>query len=153
MRPGLFILVLALATSPVVAMADEPSFGPAYGPMNDPPAPASTPAANAKWYGLPILVSDLASAALSSLATWGLTAGPARSTPNNPAEPVLVLGGLGYLITSPVVHALNGHGWRAVGSVALRLFLPAAGFVIGGLAATCPPPPAVVPSGIEYCDG
>jgi len=147
MRPGLFTLVLALTTSPVVARADEPTFGPAYGPANDPSPPASA-SANSKWYGLPMLVSDLVSAAI-----WSATVvSSSTSGPDNPAEQASVLALFPYLITSPVVHALHGHGWRAVGSVALRLVLPTAGFVIGGLAATCPPPPGVVPSGIEYCD-
>jgi len=151
MRPGLFTLVLALATSPVVAMADEPSFGPAYGPANAAPVPsAPAPApANTEWYGLPLLVSDLASAAL-----WSLAAGAATSGPNNPAGALVVLGVPGYLITSPIVHAVHGHGWRAVGSVVLRLALPAAGGVVGAFvgAETCttPPVPADALAGSYY---
>jgi hypothetical protein len=147
MRPGPFILILALAMSPVVAMADEPSFGPAYGPANDPSGSAVR--TDTKWYGLPILLSDLASAAM-----WSLAAGTATSTyGGGPAVPLTVVAIFPYVITSPVVHALHGHGWRAVGSVALRLSLPAVGMVIGFFAgAECSPPSGVVPSGIESCD-
>jgi hypothetical protein len=54
---------------------------------------------------------------------------------------VAVLASAAFVIPSAVVHALHGYGWRAVGSVVLRLALPVAGVFAGGWvgAATCKP--------------
>lgn len=41
----------------------------------------------------------------------------------------LVMGS--YLFGAPIVHVANGHGWRALGSLALRAALPIAGAAIG----------------------
>jgi len=132
MRPGLFTLALALTTSPVAAMADEPASGPPA------PAPTSPPSPGARWYGAPIVYSDIASAAL-----WGLAVGADAPRGESIVVPVAVLASLAYLVPSPLVHALHGHGWRAFWSVVLRGALPAAGLFVGGFvgAVTCTPPP------------
>jgi hypothetical protein len=134
MRPGLFAIALGLAMSPVAAMAA----GPPLDVMSeDSPSTSSSSAApsgaptNTKWYGAPMLVSDLL-----STTSWGIAAGTSTS-PNNAGAAFAGLAGFPYLLTSPVVHAMHGHGWRAVGSVLLRASLAAAGLVVGVGATSC----------------
>ena len=145
MLAGALVVTLALASPPIGAMQDQSL--PSGPPAPSPPAPAP---ANTEWYGTPILVSDLASALL-----WSLAAG-ASTSEGGPVAPLALMASLPYVFTSPVVHAVHGHGWRAVGSVVLRLALPTAGVVVGAFvgAETCttPPLPADWPS-IEYTYG
>src|ERR1019366_8653781 len=147
MRPGPFslALVLVLAMSPVAAMANELPSGPPP-PMSPDPTPAP---ARDKWYGGPILAADLASAAMWGLAYGSATSGGSAS--HGYAIPLAVLASAAYVIPSPIVHALHGHGWRAVGGVALRLALPTAGMFVGGGVGVATCKPANDPSGHNDC--
>lgn len=83
------------------------------------PAP---PAENTKSYRWQIVLAD----AGSLLA--GLFA-PALGVRDDGAI-AMIYGGT-YALGAPVVHAVNGHPWRAAGSVALRVALPYLGVQIG----------------------
>jgi hypothetical protein len=82
-----------------------------------------------RWYGGETLAADGASV---------LTFLAGASIHDNGA--LEGMGGLGYLIGAPIVHAANGEPVRAVGSLALRLLLPLALFGIGYAATPAPGP-------------
>jgi len=75
-------------------------------------------------YGSVIAVTDLAAIVTASVA------GGAQS-----GQGAIVGAGI-YLLGGPLVHLAHGRPSRAVGSFALRLFLPAGGGLVGGLVAS-----------------
>src|SRR5712664_1896889 len=70
-------------------------------------------------YRVPLIVTDVTSFGL-------IIAGAAR----NDARLGFV-GLAGYVLSGPVVHWANGEGARGMGSLALRVMIPAAGLLIG----------------------
>jgi hypothetical protein len=87
-----------------------------------------------RWYGWQTLVADLAIQAGGGVAYGIGLAGDASDGVKN-AISLSALGG--WVVVSPIVHALHGHGGKAVGSAALRIGVPlvtgAAGATIGWL--------------------
>jgi hypothetical protein len=87
-------------------------------------APAPAPVtARTRWYGWQILLVD----------AGVITAGLAMSDEDSELAGKLTLAGL--VLSGPIVHGLNGHGGRALGSLGLRVAFPTAGLMLG--AASC----------------
>jgi hypothetical protein len=84
--------------------------------------------AKQRWYGAPTLVVDGVSVALV-LAGAGAD-GSASAGLAAMAVP-------GYLLGGPIVHAVNGHGWRAGGSLLLRGGGSIAGLMLSAAATDC----------------
>jgi len=97
-------------------------------PLRQQPREEIAPAPEWRWYGWQTLTSDGAS--LATLMT-ALYLGDSKVLA--PASLV----GLGF--GAPVVHAWHGKPLKALGSVALRIGLPATGILIGFSAARRPP--------------
>jgi hypothetical protein len=82
------------------------------------------------WYGWQILAIDAPSLIAITLDSQ------ARTEPMLPSEAsrasVTANAALGaFALGGPIVHLAHGHGWRAAGSLAARLFVPLAVFLIG----------------------
>jgi len=120
------VTVAALACVSILfgrnARADEPS---APSPPKDPSAPSppkdpsapnpqsesSAPTAST-WYGWQTLIVDGASAL-----TFGVGAGAGSGA-------VALLGLGGFVAGAPIVHGVNGQGWRAAASLGVRVLTP-----------------------------
>jgi len=107
----------------------------------------SEPSAQHKryWYGWQTLASDAASALLLFGAFPAAGRGGLFSS-NTPAvaNAMAVLGVAGYAAGAPTLHFIHERPLEAMGSVALRLTLPAAGAVVASQLVECPKP------GFEY---
>jgi hypothetical protein len=103
---------MALAT--LVALALLTSAEPARCQEN------ARPSGERSWYGYQILLADgLAYAALASAIT-------------NHDGTALGIAGVGiYMVASPVIHGIHHETTNLLGSIAMRLFIPLAGFAIG----------------------
>ncbi|HEY1533743.1 MAG TPA: hypothetical protein VGF76_06980 [Polyangiaceae bacterium] len=111
---------------------------PATAPESNPP-PTVTPAPHPTeaepvhpprhWYGSEILISDAASVSVVAL---GFALGPARG------NGVVGLGVIGYALVPPVIHLTHGRWGMAPASLALRVFTPALGLLVGNAAGHCP---------------
>jgi hypothetical protein len=81
-----------------------------------PPALAeSAPASDYRWYGFELLAAD-------ALSLTAMYAGAASGT-----DALAVPGVVGLFVAAPLVHAVEGNGGRALGSLGVRLVLPIAG--------------------------
>jgi hypothetical protein len=112
MRFALCLTVL-LASAPLAARAD-----------------GDQPKEQLRWYGAPILASDLLSVGLVHLAFRGEDNGA-----------LLAAAGATWLLAPPIVHGLNGYVSRSGISVSMRVLLPlafgAVGYQIGRLFDQC----------------
>lgn len=86
-------------------------------------------AASVRWYGWQTLASDGASVLVLVAAV--------ESHDSSLLAPLSVVG---YAIGAPGVHLYNHRPWKALGSLALRIGLPATGLAMGMSSAKCPPP-------------
>jgi hypothetical protein len=138
------LALTASALTPVLARADEAAPAGAAlaqssterGESASPAGPALAMAAlppvdqvteEKVWYGYQNLGADGAALALAI--------GGAAMQENGELLGVASL--LTYALGSPIIHAVNGEGGRAAGSIALRLGLP---LVLGGIGAATAPP-------------
>lgn len=82
------------------------------------PSTERTP--KSEWYGWQILTADATSMMVALGGTVSLENG-------KPA----ILGSIGYLVASPIIHGAHGNGGAALGSLGLRAGLPAVGTLAG----------------------
>jgi hypothetical protein len=115
--------VLLLSATLLIAQAGIASAAPDLLP---PPSPAQPPDVDAPgdtvWYGYKLMLADAASVALVM----------AGASTNSDALAMTGLGGT--FLGAPLVHAVEGRGGRAVGSLGLRLLMPIAGAALAGWA-------------------
>jgi hypothetical protein len=117
-RSSRFVLVLVASLAlllPSISNAGEPDA-------------SEAPAAATRWYGWQSLPADaVALTALGLLLSTGADHAIDR-------DRWLTLGALGlYAFGAPFVHAMNGHGRRAVGSLSLRVSIPLVTGLVGGV--------------------
>jgi hypothetical protein len=85
-----------------------------------------------RWYGEQTLLADAASVAL--VIAGVVASRPDSSNGSREAGNVLVdIGGGGYFLAAPIVHAAHGHWDSGAVSLGLRFGLPLGGMVVGGL--------------------
>jgi hypothetical protein len=104
------------------------------------PASDDTPEADGKvwdkppkmrWYGEQTLLADAGSVVFLIA---GAVASDGSSRAGHQAGDVLIgIGGAGYWLGAPIVHAAHGQWGGAAGSLGLRVGLPLGGALVGGL--------------------
>ena len=135
MRPSRVVRIVSLAVAfllpgTIAAAADEP-LPPVTPFIDSEPAPPSKWKGNApvtpdpattqpsRWYGGQIIAADLATLACFALVQHGTC-------------------GVAYLFAAPAIHGAHGRLGRAGLSVAMRLYVPAIGGVVGHVIGGCP---------------
>jgi hypothetical protein len=98
----------------------------------------ATPTTAAPWSTIPVeatieeptttRVSYRWQMVVADLSGLGVSIAAAKLTDDG--DQAVGLAGGTYLFGAPLVHASNGHGWRAIGSLAVRAALPAIGLAI-----------------------
>jgi hypothetical protein len=121
------ILILSLAfLAPAVASVARAEPPPPVGPTIAAPQPPVVVSQRA-WYGWQTLLVDGAATGLLVASI------PIQS---NDANVPLFVGGLGtFALGAPIAHVAHDHPWRGLGSLGLRLGLPAIGLAVGAMVA------------------
>jgi hypothetical protein len=114
------LALTALPSLESIARADDPL---AVDPAAAEPA-SSGSAPPTRWYGWQSLMADAGSIAL-------LIAGGAVQ--KSGGETLALLGGCGFVFGSPLIHLAHEHPSKALGSLALRVLVPAATTFTGAL--------------------
>lgn len=82
--------------------------------------------AEGDWYGWQLMAVDAASIAM-------LTLGPSVAADESEEQAAVITGLAGYALGAPAVHLAHQDDWTSLESVGLRVGLPLAGFLGGGL--------------------
>ena|SRR5450432_1748415 len=119
---------LSVPTDTPPSTASEPNPSPSVTP-----APHTTDAERDHqkryWYGDQILIGDAASVSIAAL---GFALGPSRG------NGLVGVGVVGYALVPPILHVTHGRWGIAPASMALRVFTPALGLLVGNAAGHCP---------------